>query len=441
MFHFFIFFPFFFLLDIINCLQLPINSYSRSSIPYYISSHRSLSFLGKEPIPGISLYLGNPPQKMDFALTTRNSVSWVVSNKIEDNIGNKSIWLEKGNESSLLKFQEKILLSNLAYDLISLNNSNNNNEKNQKFWFLFFQKENQCSQLKNSNIDGEISLNPYEGSNKTSEHDSSFINILKLSNQIQNKNLAITYSSENGGVLFIDEDFHFNNYCILQSNELLSCNLVNVDLGSGNTFFLRENSTLFFDMANNFILAPRNDGKKLINIYRALLGKCEVNEKSGKLILICDKSVFDNMENALKYINFYFDNNRSFKIPIKDLFSENDDKKLVFKIFADMYAVDNTWIFGNIIFRSNVLQIDYDHHQISFEDIDTFKYKNKLILEKSKVKAFSRLFYLLVILLIVCLLPVIFLIFVYCYSNAVKLSLLPTKELKFSLINIDINSV
>ena len=139
----FFFFPFL-ILHFTNQITVPIHSYSQSVIPYYISENPSLSFLSKEPIPGVSLYLGNPPQKMEFGLTTRSSFSWVASSKIEDQLLFKGLYNEDKstsytakNVSHIFEFQDKIFFGELSEDYINIkSNVNIGRKKDSKFLFI-----------------------------------------------------------------------------------------------------------------------------------------------------------------------------------------------------------------------------------------------------------------------------------------------------------------
>lgn len=419
----FFFFPFL-LLHFINAITVPIHSYSQSVIPYYISENPSLHFLSKEPIPGVSLYLGNPPQKMEFGLTTRSSFSWVASSKIEDQFLFKGLYNEDKsssykakNISHIFEFQDKIFFGELSEDYINLkSNVNIGRKKENKFLFLLFTKKNQFTKMENSTIDGEISFNPFLSPKGDNEYkDSSFINILKSSHQIKNKKIAMTYSQK-GGVMYIDENLKFKNFCLFNSDNRLSCKLTFLDLGEGNSISLRENATFFFDMNNNFILAPKEDGRKILTIYRVLMGDCNINEKNGKMFLVCEKENIAQLIKTMKFIQFTFDNKNFFKIPLNDLFSMNEKGEMIFKVIADNYESENNWKFGNVIFNSNVLEIDYDNKKIFFDDIESFNIENDNILGHS-AKTMSRL---LCILLVVCLITISYLLFVQFFVNQKK---------------------
>ena len=422
----FFFFPFL-ILHFTNQITVPIHSYSQSVIPYYISENPSLSFLSKEPIPGVSLYLGNPPQKMEFGLTTRSSFSWVASSKIEDQLLFKGLYNEDKstsytakNVSHIFEFQDKIFFGELSEDYINIkSNVNIGRKKDSKFLFLLFTKKNQFTKLENSTIDGEISFNPFispKGDCRVSDKeykDSSFINILKSSHQIKNKKIAMTYSNK-GGMMYIDENLKFKNFCHFNSDNRLSCKLTFLDMGEGNSISLRENATFFFDMNNHFILAPKEDGRKILTIYRVLMGDCSINEKNGKMFLICDKENIEQLEKTMKYLQFTFDNKNSFKIPLRDLFSMNEKGEMIFKVIADNYESENNWKFGNVIFNSNVLEIDYDNKKIFFDDIESFNILNDNILDHS-TRAISRLFVLTCVLLVMCLITISYLLSVRCF--------------------------
>lgn len=143
------------------------------------------------------------------------------------------------------------------------------------------------------------------------------------------------------------------------------------------------------------------------------MGDCNINENNGKMFLVCDKENIEQLEKTMKYIQFTFDNKNYFKIPLRDLFSMNEKGEMIFKVIADNYESDNNWKFGNVIFNSNVLEIDYDNKKIFFDDIDSFNILNDNILDHST--AMSRLFVLTCILLVLCLITISYLLSVRCF--------------------------
>ena len=134
------------------------------------------------------------------------------------------------------------------------------------------------------------------------------------------------------------------------------------------------------------------------------------------MFLICDKENIEQLEKTMKYLQFTFDNKNSFKIPLRDLFSMNEKGEMIFKVIADNYESENNWKFGNVIFNSNVLEIDYDNKKIFFDDIESFNILNDNILDHS-TRAMSRLFVLTCVLLVMCLITISYLLSVRCFIN------------------------
>ena len=87
---------------------------------------------------------------------------------------------------------------------------------------------------------------------------------------------------------------------------------------------------------------------------------------------------------------------------------------MIFKVIADNYESENNWKFGNVIFNSNVLEIDYDNKKIFFDDIESFNILNDNILDHS-TRAMSRLFVLTCVLLVMCLITISYLLSVRCF--------------------------
>ena len=339
------------------------------------------------------MYIGNPPQGIIVGITVENNKSWVMVKKGKNFIfdDTQSNSFEKDIKFYTFVYEDKYYIGELSYDYVKID-KNVNIEGKEKFQFLKYDLYDE-HQLNLNEIKGEIGLNikakednDFDPSHRPNEQESLssslFIAYLKLTSQIKTSRIGITFD-DNGGSLYIDEELNMKKHCNINNKNTLSCELNLVKFGNNITYSQSE-STVEFDMKNSYILAPGNVGTMLLVAIAINIKKyfCIDHELYGYYYITCKGDKLSEIYKLYPSVDFHLMADRVINvlsIPTKDLFvCDKVNNECVFQIIGNVYYLEQKWIFGTVIYNSNVIQIDYDNNKIFFSS------KNELNIQMNK---------------------------------------------------------
>ena len=376
-----------------NCYVIDIKPVERNFNSSTTRSIDDLRILGKKKVPSVLMYIGNPPQGIILGITVENNKSWVMVKKGKNFIfdDTQSNSFEKDIKFYTFVYEDKYYIGELSYDYVKID-KNVNIEGKEKFQFLKYDLYDE-HQLNLNEIKGEIGLNikakednDFDPSHRPNEQESLssslFIDYLKLTSQIKTSRIGITFD-DNGGSLYIDEELNMKKHCNINNKNTLSCELNLVKFGNNITYSQSE-STVEFDMKNSYILAPGNVGTMLLVAIAIHIKKyfCIDHELYGYYYITCKGDKLSEIYGLYPSVDFHLMADRVINvlsIPTKDLFvCDTVNNECVFQIIGNVYYLEQKWIFGTVIYNSNVIQIDYDNNKIFFSS------KNELNIQMNK---------------------------------------------------------
>ena len=364
-----------------NCYVIDVKPVERISNSSIIRSIDDLRILGKKKVPSFLMYIGNPPQEIIVGITVENNKSWFMVKKGQKYIfdESKSNSFEKDIKFYTFVYEDKYYIGELSYDYVKID-KNVNIEGRKKFQFLKYDLFDE-NQFNINEIKGEIGLNikakedkDFDPSHKPNEQDSLsnslFIDYLKFTSQIKKSRIGLTFD-DNGGSLYLDEELNMKKHCNFNNKNTLSCELHLVNFGNNITYSQSE-SSVEFDMKDSHILAPGNVGTMLLVAIAINLKKyfCTDNELYGFYYITCKGDKLSEIYRLYPSIDFHLMGDSvkyALSIPTKDLFvCDTVNNVCVFQIIGNVYYLEQKWIFGTVIYNSNVIQIDYDNNKIYF---------------------------------------------------------------------------
>ena len=358
-------------------------------------------------IPGTILYLGTPPQKINFGIATGKYFSWVTSNNNSKFIQSKFFYnhsktntifpkhfysfeyIKNYNKKSSYSDIKGYLTLKEMKDFIRLSKSDFYTKKfNNESTFLLMGILLNNTKIKYSEISGQLGLlcNDHysdfdDGGYDINDYVESFSKYLFRNNFIKNYNIfGMFFDEKFGGYLIYDEKYNDNCSFCGYFSEKCEINKFYLD---NNEYFIYKNLAYFYS-EDNFIYLNKNFTKIIFESFIKISNNfCNV-EKDNKIgdILICEYN-FDI--NKLPEIKFELNEKKKGFIILnpENIFVKLDNGKFLCLILNTNF---NYMIFGLPIFKKYKLWFDIFNSRIIFDENkekyynDNFYYKKYCII-------------------------------------------------------------
>ncbi len=394
--------------NILNIFSLKIKLFPFNRPINYEDNILSSPFLSQYnfKIPGTILYLGTPPQKINFGIATGKYFTWVTSNNNTKFIQSKFFYnysktntiftkhyysfeyIKNYNKNSSYSDIKGYITLKEMKDFIRLSPLNNIPKKNNESNYLLMGILLNNTKIKYSEISGQLGLlcNDHysdfdDGGYDINDSVESFSKYLFRNNFIKNYNIfGMLFNEKYGGYIVYDEKYNNNNSYCGYFSEKCEINKFYLDY---NEYFVYKNLAYFYS-EDNFIYLNKNFTKIIFDNFITISNNyCNI-EKDKKMgdILICEYN-FDI--NKLPEIKFELNEKKKGFIILnpENIFVKLDNGKFLCLILNTNF---NYMIFGLPIFNKYKLWFDIFKSRIIFEEIkekyydDNFYYKKYCII-------------------------------------------------------------